>query len=67
MSLLQIRNVLWGNMTKLVGMNPYYAATPIQQTEKGILWSIHTQLSPGIPTIMAIVRHRANTNDWLRS
>lgn len=43
----------------------YYAATPVQGTNKGILRSIHTQLSPGIPVRMVFVRHRTNKKEWL--
>jgi len=43
----------------------YYAATPVQATCKGILRSIHTQLSPGIPVKMVFVRHRTNKKEWL--
>lgn len=45
----------------------YYAATPVQVQvmKKGILRSIHTQLSPGIPVTMVFVRHRTNKNEWL--
>ena len=43
----------------------YYAATPVQGTNKGILRSIHTQLSPGIPVKMVFVRHRTNKKEWL--
>ncbi|WAH36963.1 IS4 family transposase [Alicyclobacillus dauci] len=43
----------------------YYAATPVQGTNKGILRSIHTQLSPGIPIVMVFVRHRTNKKEWL--
>ncbi|MCF8568624.1 transposase [Alicyclobacillus tolerans] len=43
----------------------YYAATPVQSTKKGILRSIHTQLSPGIPVKILFVRHRTNKKEWL--
>jgi hypothetical protein len=43
----------------------YYAAAPVQRTNKGILRSIHTQLSPGIPATMVFVRHRTNKKEWL--
>lgn len=43
----------------------YYAATPVQSSKKGILRSIHTQLSPGIPVKMVFVRHRTNKKEWL--
>ena len=43
----------------------YYAATPAQGTGKGILRSIHTQLSPGISITMVFVRHRTNKKEWL--
>jgi DDE superfamily endonuclease len=43
----------------------YYAATPVQGCKKGILRSIRTQLSPGIPITMVFVRHRTNKKEWL--
>lgn len=43
----------------------YYAATPVQAKNKGILRTIHTQLSPGIPVKMVFVRHRTNKKEWL--
>jgi len=43
----------------------YYAATPVQGMNKGILRSIHTQLSPGIAVRMVFVRHRTNKKEWL--
>lgn len=43
----------------------YYAATPVQCANKGILRSIHTQLSPGISVTMVFVRHRTNKKEWL--
>lgn len=38
----------------------YFAAVPVQGKEKGILRSIHTELSPGIPVTMVFVRHRSS-------
>ncbi|EPZ43136.1 transposase [Alicyclobacillus acidoterrestris] len=43
----------------------YYAATPVQGTNKNILRAINTQLSPGIPIKMVFVRHRAHKKEWL--
>lgn len=43
----------------------YFAATPMQGKNKGILRSIRTQLAPGIPVIMVFVRHRSNKKEWL--
>lgn len=43
----------------------YYQAVPVQGTNKGILRSIHTKLSPGIPVTIVFVRHRSNKKEWL--
>ncbi|RNB74667.1 transposase [Brevibacillus invocatus] len=43
----------------------YHTATPVRRKKKGILRSIHTELSPGIPVIMVFVRHRSNKKQWL--
>lgn len=43
----------------------YYAAAPVRRTNKGILRSMHTQLSPGIPVTMVFVRHRTPKKEWL--
>ena len=43
----------------------YYAATPVQARNKGILRSIRTQLNPGIAVIVVFVRHRSNKKEWL--
>lgn len=59
------------NKRYLIGGRPlslqelYYAATPVQGINKGILRSIHTQLSPGIAVRMVFVRHRTNKKEWL--
>lgn len=43
----------------------YYQAVPVQGKNKGILRSIHTKLSPGIPVTIVFVRHRSNKKEWL--
>ena len=44
----------------------YYVATPVMcPQKKGILRSIHTQLSPDIPIQIVFVRHRSNKKEWL--
>ncbi len=41
----------------------YYKALPVQGKNKGILRSIRTKLSPGIPVTIVFVRHRSNNLD----
>jgi hypothetical protein len=43
----------------------YYEATLVQGKNKGILRSIRTKLSPGIPVTIVFVRHRSNKKEWL--
>lgn len=43
----------------------YFEAVPVQKKNKGILRSIRTELSPGIPVTMVFVRHRSNKKEWL--
>ncbi|AZK45107.1 IS4 family transposase [Paenibacillus lentus] len=43
----------------------YYEAIPVQGKNKGILRSIRTELSPGIPVMMVFVRHRSKKKEWL--
>jgi hypothetical protein len=43
----------------------YFEAVPVQRKNKGILRSIRTELSPGIPVVMVFVRHRSNKKEWL--
>jgi hypothetical protein len=43
----------------------YFEAAPVQRKNKGILRSIRTELSPGIPVIMVFVRHRSKKKEWL--
>jgi hypothetical protein len=43
----------------------YYEAIPVQGKDKGILRSIRTKLSPGIPITIVFVRHRSNKKEWL--
>ena len=43
----------------------YYEAVPVQGKNNGILRSIRTELSPGIPVTMVFVRHRSNKKEWL--
>ncbi len=43
----------------------YYKAMPVEGNKKGILRSIRTQLSPGIPVTIVFVRHRSNKKEWL--
>lgn len=43
----------------------YYEATLVQGKSKGILRSIRTKLSPGIPVTIVFVRHRSNKKEWL--
>ncbi len=43
----------------------YFAATPVQGKNKGILRSIRTELSPGISVTMVFVRHRSKKKEWL--
>lgn len=43
----------------------YYEAVPVQGKNKGILRSIRTKLSPGIPITIVFVRHRSNKKEWL--
>lgn len=43
----------------------YYEAVPVQGKGKGILRSIRTKLSPGIPVTIVFVRHRSNKKEWL--
>lgn len=43
----------------------YFKAIPVQGKNKGILRSIRTELSPGIPVRMVFVRHRSKKKEWL--
>jgi DDE superfamily endonuclease len=43
----------------------YFEAVPVQRKNKGILRSIRTELSPGIPATVVFVRHRSNKKEWL--
>ncbi|MDQ8739499.1 transposase [Paenibacillus sp. LHD-38] len=43
----------------------YFSAIPVQGKNKGILRSIRTMLSPGIPVTIVFVRHRSNKKEWL--
>jgi len=43
----------------------YSVSKPAQGRNKGILRSIRTQMTPGIPMKIVFVRHRSNKNEWL--
>lgn len=43
----------------------YFEAIPVQGKNKGILRSIRTELSPGIPVMVVFVRHRSKKKEWL--
>lgn len=43
----------------------YFEAIPVQGKNKGILRSIRTELSPGIPVTIVFVRHRSKKKEWL--
>jgi hypothetical protein len=43
----------------------YFEAIPIERKRKGILRSIRTELSPGIPVTIVFVRHRSKKKEWL--
>lgn len=43
----------------------YFKAIPVLGKNKGILRSIRTELSPGIPVRMVFVRHRSKKKEWL--
>lgn len=43
----------------------YFEAIPVQGKNNGILRSIRTELSPGIPVTMVFVRHRSKKKEWL--
>jgi len=53
------------NSRKLSLKELYSVATPAQGKNKGVLRSIRTQMSPGIPMVIVFVRHRTKKNEWL--
>lgn len=57
------RYLLEGNRLSLQEI--YYKSIPVRSKNKGILRSIRTELSPGIPVTVVFVRHRSNKKEWL--